>query len=60
MENWTGEFMVLISFKLCLKKSLVGELEILVFLGSYHLYAVRVNEQTSLELPLINDLIISY
>ena len=48
--------MVLFSFKPCSKKSLVGELEVLVFLvGSYHLHAVRVNEQKSLELPLIND-----
>ena len=45
--------MVLFSFKPCLKKSLVGELEILVFLGSYHLYAARVTEQKSLDLPLI-------
>ena len=50
--------MVLFSFKPFSKKSLEGELEILV-LGSYHLMAVRVNEQKSLELPLINDLIVS-
>ena len=43
--------MVSFSFKPCSEKSLVGELEILNFLGSYHLYAVRVNEQKSLELP---------
>ena len=52
--------MVLFSFNSCSKKSLVGEMEIAVFLGSYHSHAVRVNEQKSLELPLINDLIVSY
>ena len=52
--------MVLFSFKPCSKKSLVGELEILVFLGSYHLDAVRVNKQKLLALPFINDLIVSY
>ena len=52
--------MVLFSFKPRSKKGLVGELEIAVFLGSYHSHAVRVYEQKSLELPLINDLIVSY
>lgn len=45
--------MVLFSFKPCSKESLVGELEILVFLGSYHLYAVGVNELKLLKLPCL-------
>ena len=42
------------------EKEFVAEMEILVFLGSYHLYAVSVNELKSLKLPLTNDLIVSY